>query len=96
MRGVYGSHFRRVPVTDPARFGLLGHASVLAVTSYPNRTSPVVRGKWILENLLGTPPPPPPPGVPTCSRTTRPASWIPCGRAWRRTARARSARRATG
>jgi mono/diheme cytochrome c family protein len=63
MRGVYGSHFRRVPVTDPARFGLLGHASVLAVTSYPNRTSPVVRGKWILENLVGTPPPPPPPGA---------------------------------
>ena len=62
MRGVYGSHFRRVPVADPARFGLLGHASVLAVTSYPNRTSPVVRGKWILENLVGTPPPPPPPG----------------------------------
>ena len=45
MRGVYGSHFRRVPVTDPARYGLLGHASVLAVTSYPNRTSPVVRGQ---------------------------------------------------
>ncbi len=63
MRGVYGSHFRRVPVTDPARFGLLGHASVLAVTSYPNRTSPVVRGKWILENIMGTPPPPPPPGA---------------------------------
>jgi mono/diheme cytochrome c family protein len=63
MRGVYGSHFRRVPVTDPARYGLLGHASVLAVTSYPNRTSPVVRGKWILENIMGTPPPPPPPGA---------------------------------
>ena len=63
MRGVYGSHFRRVPVTDPARFGLLGHASVLAVTSYPNRTSPVVRGKWVLENIMGTPPPPPPPGA---------------------------------
>ena len=63
MRGVYGSHFRRVPVTDPARYGLLGHASILAVTSYPNRTSPVVRGKWILENIMGTPPPPPPPGA---------------------------------
>jgi hypothetical protein len=63
MRGVYGSHFRRVPVTDPARYGLLGHASILAVTSYPNRTSPVVRGKWILENVMGTPPPPPPPGA---------------------------------
>jgi mono/diheme cytochrome c family protein len=63
MRGVYGSHFRRVPVTDPARYGLLGHASILAVTSYPNRTSPVVRGKWILDNIMGTPPPPPPPGA---------------------------------
>ena len=63
MRGVYGTHFRRVPVTDPARYGLLGHASVLAVTSYPNRTSPVLRGKWILENVMGTPPPPPPPGA---------------------------------
>jgi mono/diheme cytochrome c family protein len=63
MRGVYGTHFRRVPVTDPVRQGLLGHASILAVTSYPNRTSPVVRGKWILENVMGTPPPPPPPGA---------------------------------
>ena len=61
---VYGSHFRRVPVTDDARRGLLGHGSILAVTSHATRTSPVVRGKWILENLLGTPPPPPPPDVP--------------------------------
>jgi hypothetical protein len=61
VRGVFGSNFRRVAVTDPARQGLLGHASVLTVTSYPNRTSPVVRGKWILENVLGTPPSPPPP-----------------------------------
>jgi hypothetical protein len=61
---VYGSHFRRVTLTNPARFGLLGQGSVLTVTSYPNRTSPVLRGKWILENILGTPPPPPPPGVP--------------------------------
>ncbi|HLQ77272.1 MAG TPA: DUF1592 domain-containing protein, partial [Terriglobia bacterium] len=61
---VYGSQFRRVTLTDPARFGLLGQGSVLTVTSYPNRTSPVLRGKWILENILGTPPPPPPPGVP--------------------------------
>jgi mono/diheme cytochrome c family protein len=62
--GVYGSRFRRVTVTDPTRMGILGHGSVLTVTSYPNRTSPVRRGKWILENLLGTPPPPPPPNVP--------------------------------
>ena len=61
---VYGSQFRRVPVTDPARRGLLGQASILTVTSYPNRTSPVQRGKWILTNILGTPPLPPPPNVP--------------------------------
>jgi cytochrome c5 len=61
---VYGSHFRRVVLTDERRFGLLGHASVLTVSSYAHRTSVVLRGKWILENLLGAPPPPPPPNVP--------------------------------
>jgi hypothetical protein len=61
---VYGSQFRRVKVTDEARRGLLGQAAVLTVTSYPNRTSPVERGKWILTNLLGVPPQPPPPNVP--------------------------------
>jgi hypothetical protein len=61
---VYGSHFRRVTLTDDRRFGLLGQASILTVTSYSNRTSVVRRGQWILENLLGAPPPPPPPGVP--------------------------------
>jgi hypothetical protein len=61
---VYGSQFRRVPVGNDARRGLLGQASVLAVTSYPNRTSPVQRGKWVLTNLLGVPPQPPPPNVP--------------------------------
>jgi hypothetical protein len=61
---VYGSQFRRVTITDEARRGLLGQASILTVTSYPNRTSPVQRGKWILTNLLGTPPQPPPPNVP--------------------------------
>jgi mono/diheme cytochrome c family protein len=61
---VYGTRFRRVSLTDETRRGLLGQASVLAVTSYPNRTSPVLRGKWILENILGTPPPAPPPNVP--------------------------------
>jgi mono/diheme cytochrome c family protein len=61
---VYGSQFRRVTLTDVNRRGLLGQGSVLTVTSYPNRTSVVQRGKWILENLLGTPPPPPPPDVP--------------------------------
>ncbi len=60
---VQGSRFRRVAVTDPERRGILGHASVLTLTSAPNRTSVVKRGQWILENLLGTPPSPPPPGV---------------------------------
>ena len=62
--GVYGSHYRRVDYPDERRAGLLGHGSILTVTSHPNRTSPVVRGKWLLENLLGAPPPPPPPDVP--------------------------------
>ena len=64
VTGVYGSDFRRVALTDPNRRGLLGHGSILTVTSYPDRTSPVGRGKWVLENVLGTPPPPPPPNVP--------------------------------
>jgi mono/diheme cytochrome c family protein len=64
VAGIYGPRFRRVPVTDEARRGLLGHASILSVTSHTTRTSPVLRGKWILSNLLGTPPPPPPPDVP--------------------------------
>jgi mono/diheme cytochrome c family protein len=67
---VYGSRFRRVSLAGNAeRGGLLGHGSVLTVTSYANRTSPVLRGKWILENILGTPPPPPPPNVPTLKDT---------------------------
>jgi hypothetical protein len=64
IKGVYGSHFRRVALADDARRGLLGQGSVLTITSHGNRTSPVVRGKWVLDNLLGTPPPPPPPNVP--------------------------------
>jgi hypothetical protein len=61
--GIYGAHFRRVPA--PAnRGGILTQASILTLTSNPNRTAPVKRGKWILEQLLGTPPPPPPPDVP--------------------------------
>ena len=69
---VYGSHFRRVSLgrlPDDARRGLLGHASILSVTAYPNRTSPVLRGKWVLENLLGTPPAAPPPDVPSLEET---------------------------
>jgi len=64
MPNVYGSRFRRVTVTDEARKGLLGKGSILMVTSHADRTSPVVRGKWILENVLGTEVPPPPPDVP--------------------------------
>jgi hypothetical protein len=61
---VMGSRFRRVPVTDENRKGLLGEAGILMLTSMPNRTSPVKRGKYVMEVLLGTPPPPPPPNVP--------------------------------
>ncbi len=61
---VYGSQFRRVTITNDARRGLLGQGSILSVTSYPTRTSPVLRGKWIMENVMGTPPPAPPPNVP--------------------------------
>ena len=62
---VYGSHFRRVELDSPERRGLLGQGSILTLTSYATRTSPVLRGKWILENLLSSPPPPPPPDVPS-------------------------------
>jgi Protein of unknown function (DUF1592)/Protein of unknown function (DUF1588)/Protein of unknown function (DUF1587)/Protein of unknown function (DUF1585)/Protein of unknown function (DUF1595) len=64
MKGIYGNEFRRVPVIDANHQGLLGQASIMTVTSYPNRTAPTIRGKWVLEQLLGTPPPPPPPNVP--------------------------------
>ncbi|HJT87357.1 MAG TPA: DUF1592 domain-containing protein, partial [Bryobacteraceae bacterium] len=67
---VYGSQFRRVTLTDDARRGLLGQGSILTVTSYPNRTSVVLRGKFILENILGTPVPPPPPNVPPLKENT--------------------------
>jgi hypothetical protein len=65
--GIYGSHFRRVSLENELaerRGGVFGHGSLLTVTSYPNRTSPVLRGKWVLTNILGTPPPPPPADVP--------------------------------
>ena len=62
--GVYGSRFRKVTVPDHnQRGGLLAHGSLLVTTSYPDRTSPVLRGKWLLNNIFGTPPPAPPPGV---------------------------------
>ena len=68
---VYGSQFRRVTVSDEARRGLLGQGSVLTVTSFATRTSPVLRGKWILKNIFGTPPPEPPPNVPELQETNR-------------------------
>ena len=67
--GIYGSQFRRVAVTNEERRGILGQGSILAVTSHAERTSPVLRGKWILENILGSPVPPPPPDVPPLKQT---------------------------
>ena len=75
IAGIYGSHFRKVALTpETRRGGLLRQGSVLSVTSYATRTSPVIRGHWILGNLLGTPPPPPPPNVPTLKEKTISAS----------------------
>ncbi len=71
IRHVYGSRFRRVSLDENSkRGGLLRQGSILTVTSYATRTSPVIRGKWILENILGTPPPPPPPNVPALTDNT--------------------------
>ena len=69
MPGVTGSTFRRVSYMDENRRGILGHGSILTMTSHANRTSPVLRGKWVLEVLLDTPPPPPPPDVPAFEET---------------------------
>ena len=69
MPNITGNHFRRVTYPDDKRRGLLGHGSILTLTSHANRTSPVLRGKWVMEVLLGTPPPPPPPGVPDLEET---------------------------
>jgi Protein of unknown function (DUF1592)/Protein of unknown function (DUF1588)/Protein of unknown function (DUF1595)/Protein of unknown function (DUF1585)/Protein of unknown function (DUF1587) len=69
MPGVSGDQFRRVPYADEARRGLLGQGSILVQTSLANRTSPVLRGKWVMEVLMGTPPPPPPPDVPPLDDT---------------------------
>ena len=69
LPNVAGSHFRKVPLEDPERRGLLGHGSILTLTSHANRTSAVLRGKWVMEVLLGSPPPPPPPDVPDLEAT---------------------------
>jgi mono/diheme cytochrome c family protein len=71
---VYGSQFRRIKITDDARRGLLGQASILTITAYPNRTSPVQRGKWVLANILGTPATPPPPNVPALTENSEGAA----------------------
>jgi len=75
--GVYGSRFRLVKLADPNRRGILGHGSVLSLTSVATRTSPVFRGKFILATLLDTPPPPPPPNVPTLEASTKEAAVAP-------------------
>ena len=69
FEGVTGPAFQRFDYPDDRRRGLFGHASILTLTSHANRTSPVLRGKWVMEVLLGTPPPPPPPGVPDLEET---------------------------
>jgi hypothetical protein len=71
--GVYGSRFRQVKIADPNRRGLLGHGSVLSLTSVATRTSPVFRGKYVLSTFLNTPPPPPPPNVPTLDDSNKEA-----------------------
>jgi hypothetical protein len=71
MPNIYGSQFRRVPVTDEAHKGLLGKGAILLVTSHADRTSPVVRGKWVLDNILNSPPPPPPPNVPALNESAQ-------------------------
>jgi mono/diheme cytochrome c family protein len=71
VAGVYGSHFRPVTLTDENRFGLLGKAALLSVTSYSTRTAPTIRGKYLLENILAAPPPPPPPDIPALEETSK-------------------------
>jgi mono/diheme cytochrome c family protein len=69
--GVYGERFRQVKLSDPNRFGLLGHGSILSMTALATRTSPVFRGKYVLSTFLNTPPPPPPPNVPTLENSNK-------------------------
>jgi hypothetical protein len=72
--GIYGTRFRQVKVTDPNRFGLLGHGSILSLTSVATRSSPVFRGKYVLSTFLNTPPPPPPPNVPSLDESSKDAT----------------------
>ena len=82
--GIKGHEFRKVDLTGKQRGGVLTHASVLTVSSYPNRTSPVLRGKWILENILNAPPPPPPPNVPSLDENAV-GKAVLCANNWRST-----------
>jgi hypothetical protein len=75
--GVYGNRFRRVALADPNRYGLLGHGSLLSLTSVATRTSPVFRGKFILSTFMNTPPPPPLPNVPTLEESAKGAATTP-------------------
>jgi len=74
LHDVFGSGFRRVSLKDPARHGLLGKGAILLATSHPTTTSPVLRGKWVLENIIGTPPPAPPANLDTALKTDPPGS----------------------
>ena len=96
FENIRGDQFRRVTLTDPNRFGLLGKGAVLMVTAYPNRTSPVLRGAYILENITGTPPSPPPPNVPAFKENKDgETAEDHSRRSWKRTARIRPATPAT-
>jgi hypothetical protein len=77
VSGVYGTHFRRVTLTDENRFGILGKAALLAVTSYTTRTSPTVRGKFLLENILAAPVPAPPPNIPALEASVPEGKVVP-------------------
>src|SRR5204863_1579784 len=74
---VYGERFRKVQLTDPKRFGLLGHGSILSLTALATRTSPVFRGVYVLTTFLNTPPPPPPPNVPTLDDSNKKTESVP-------------------
>ena len=96
IEGPSTSAFKEVTLTDPNRFGLLGKAAVLMRTSYGDRTSPVLRGAWVLDKIIGTPPTPPPPNVNTNLAEKPPARLRRrSGRGWRRTATNQPASNAT-
>ena len=96
IRGLQGTAFRRVQLTDANRFGLLGKGAVLLRTSYPDRTSPVLRGAWVLEKLLNTMTSPPPPGVETNLNAKEGARPPRCAAGWRCTVRAKSCNQCHG